>query len=52
MVPRGGVPVGAEPGWRAEDRLGDEDPEFLERFACRIAGIAYGADHIDPLGAG
>jgi len=51
-TPPGSVPDGARPGLRAEDRLGDEDPEVLKRLARRIAGVTHGTDHILPLGAG
>ena len=49
---RGGVPDGARPGRRAEDRLCDQHPEILERLARRKAAITHGADRILPLGAG
>src|SRR5438552_5914284 len=48
----GDVPDGARPGRGAEDRLGDEDPEVLERLAHRIAGVTHGADRSLPLVAG
>ena len=51
-TPPGSVPDGARPEWRAQDRLGDEDPEVLERLARRVAGVTHGADRILTLGAG
>ena len=50
-TPPGSVPDGARPGRRAEDWLGDEGPEVLERLAGRVAGVTHGADHVLPLGA-
>ncbi len=51
-TPPGSVPDDARPGRRAQDRLGDEDPEVLERLARRVAGVTHSADHILTLGAG